>query len=58
MRDFEVIDIFPYGVEVSWEKDGEKVSSVVFPRNGPLPSLKSLTFFKYAAAVGHASAGT
>ena len=44
MRDFEVIDSFPFGIGLSWDKDGEPVSSVLFERNGPIPSTKVLTF--------------
>jgi hypothetical protein len=47
VRDFEVMDIYPFGVQLSWEKDGEPTTSIVFELNGPLPSTKSLTFYRY-----------
>jgi len=47
VRDFEVMDIYPFGVQLSWEKDGQPTTSVVFERDGPLPSTKSLTFYRY-----------
>ena len=47
MRDFEIIDIYPYGIAFSWDKDGEPTSSVLFERNGPIPSAKMLTFFRW-----------
>ncbi|KAK9813890.1 hypothetical protein WJX73_003481 [Symbiochloris irregularis] len=49
VRDFEVIDSFPFGISLSWDKDGESVSSVLFERNGPIPSTKVLTFKRTAA---------
>ncbi len=46
VREFEVIDVFPYGVTVSWEKDGELVTSPLFERGCAVPSAKMLTFFR------------
>ena len=46
VRDFEVIEAFPFGNEFQWEKDGERTSSTLFERNGPIPSAKMLTFFR------------
>ena len=51
VRDFEVMDIYPYGVQLTWEKDGVPTSSVVFERNGPIPSVKSLTFYRSAFCI-------
>lgn len=48
VRDFEIIDIYPYGIAFSWDKDGEPTSSVLFERGGPIPSAKMLTFFRCA----------
>jgi heat shock protein 4 len=50
VREFEVIDAFPFGVAFSWEKDGETTTTVLFERNGPIPSTKLLTFYRSAAA--------
>jgi hypothetical protein len=47
VRDFEIIDIYPYGIAFSWDKDGEPTSSVLFERGGPIPSAKMLTFFRW-----------
>lgn len=47
VRDFEVMDVYPFGVQLTWEKEGAPTTSVVFERNGPLPSTKSLTFYRY-----------
>ena len=46
MRDFEVVDIFPFGVAFDWEKDGEPTSTVLFERNCPITSAKVLTFHR------------
>jgi heat shock protein 4 len=46
VRDFEVIDKTPYGIEFSWEKDGQPVTSLLFERNTPIPSIKQLTFYR------------
>ena len=46
MRDFEVIDAFPFGIQFSWEKDGETTTTVLFEHNGQIPSAKMLTFFR------------
>lgn len=47
VRDFEVIDSFPFGVEFTWEKDGAPHTETLFKRAGPIPSTKMLTFFRY-----------
>ncbi len=49
VRDFEVIDAFPFGIQFSWDKDGEQTTTVLFERNGPIPSAKMLTFFRCGA---------
>jgi heat shock protein 4 len=46
VREFQVQDCFPYGVEFSWEKDGEKVSNVVFSKGSHVPCAKMLTFYR------------
>lgn len=46
VREFQVQDAFPYGVQFSWEKDGEPVTSVVFERGSHVPSAKMLTFYR------------
>ena len=48
MRDFEILEAFPFGITFSWEKDGEPNQSVLFERNGPIPSVKMLTFMRCA----------
>ena len=48
VRDFEVVDIFPFGVAFDWEKDGEPTSTVLFERNCAIPSAKVLTFHRCA----------
>lgn len=47
VRDFEVVDIFPFGVAFDWEKDGEPTSTVLFERNCAIPSAKVLTFHRF-----------
>jgi hypothetical protein len=54
VRDFEIIDIFPYGIDFAWDKDGERITSTLFERNGPIPSAKMLTFFRRAACAAPA----
>lgn len=46
VREFQVQDAFPYGVQFSWEKEGETVTSVVFERGSHVPSAKMLTFYR------------
>ncbi|KAL4450109.1 hypothetical protein ABPG77_010778 [Micractinium sp. CCAP 211/92] len=46
VRDFQVLDSFPYGVQFSWEKDGAPVASTVFERGSLVPSAKMLTFYR------------
>ena len=47
VRDFEVIDTVALGVAFSWDKEGQPITSVIFERNSPLPSVKLLTFYRY-----------
>ncbi|KAI7836745.1 hypothetical protein COHA_009383 [Chlorella ohadii] len=42
----KVLDSFPYGVQFSWEKEGQAVTSVVFERGSLVPSAKMLTFYR------------
>lgn len=49
VREFQVQDCFPYGVEFSWDKDGEKVSNVVFSKGSHVPCAKMLTFYRSEA---------
>ncbi len=51
VRDFEVIDSYPFGVEITWEKDGAPHTEVLFKRAGPIPSSKMLTFFRYTSVL-------
>jgi heat shock protein 4 len=46
VREFQVQDSFPYTVEFSWDKDGEKVSNVVFNKGSHVPCAKMLTFYR------------
>jgi heat shock 70kDa protein 4 len=46
VREFQVRDAFPYGVQFSWDKEGETVVSVVFERGSHVPSAKMLTFYR------------
>ena len=48
VREFQVQDAFPYGVQFSWDKDGETVTSTVFERGSHVPSAKMLTFYRSA----------
>ncbi len=48
VREFQVRDACPYGVQFSWEREGEAVTSVVFERGSSVPSAKMLTFFRAA----------
>ena len=47
VRDFEVIDSYPFGVEFTWEKEGAPHTETLFKRAGLIPSTKMLTFFRY-----------
>ena len=49
VRDFEVVDIYPFGIEFSWEKDGQPHTQLLFDRNSTVPSAKLLTLFRCAA---------
>lgn len=46
MRDFQVQDTFPYGIQLTWQKEGERVTSTVFERGSHVPSAKMLTFYR------------
>jgi hypothetical protein len=46
VKEFEVIDIFPFGVNFTWEKDGENTTTTLFERGGVIPSAKMLTFYR------------
>ncbi|KAI8100756.1 hypothetical protein M9434_005147 [Picochlorum sp. BPE23] len=46
VREFQVQDAFPYSIEFTWEKDGEKVSNVVFDKGTHVPCAKMLTFYR------------
>lgn len=46
VKEFEVIDIFPFGVNFTWTKDGEETTSTLFERGGAIPSAKMLTFYR------------
>lgn len=46
VREFQVQDAFPYGVQFSWDREGEMVTSVVFERGSHVPSAKMLTFYR------------
>ncbi|KAL6779903.1 HSP70E [Auxenochlorella protothecoides x Auxenochlorella symbiontica] len=46
VRDFQVQDTFPYGIQLSWQKEGERVTSTVFERGSHVPSAKMLTFYR------------
>ena len=48
VRDFEVVDIYPFGVEFTWEKDGQPHTQLLFDRNSTVPSAKLLTLFRCA----------
>ena len=47
VRDFEIMDILPYGIQFEWDKDGEMTKTTLFERNCTIPSTKMLTFFRY-----------
>lgn len=44
VREFEVLDMNPFPIALTWERDGASTTQVLFPRGNPLPSLKMLTF--------------
>jgi hypothetical protein len=46
VRDFEVIELFPFGVSLDFQKDGEMTSNVVFQRKGTIPDVKVITFYR------------
>ena len=46
-----MIDSFPFGIQFTWDKDGEANTSVLFERGGPIPSTKMLTFLRYVHPV-------
>jgi heat shock protein 4 len=47
VRDFEVVDSFPYPVSFAWaSEDGEAKELEIFERNNAVPSSKMMTFFR------------
>lgn len=46
VKEFDVIDIFPFGVTFTWTKDGEATTTTLFERGGAIPSAKMLTFYR------------
>lgn len=44
-----MVDIYPFGVEFTWEKDGQPHTQLLFERNSTVPSAKLLTLFRCAA---------
>ena len=45
VRDFEVVDSFPYPVAICWNtEEGEAKDTELFERNNAVPSLKTITF--------------
>jgi heat shock protein 4 len=47
VRDFEVVDSFPYPVAFCWNtEEGEAKDTELFERNNAVPSLKTITFFR------------
>ena len=48
VREFEVVDAFPLGVEFAWAKadGGGRTSTVLFDKGGPVPCAKVLTFVR------------
>ena len=50
VREFSMLDIAPYSVTVSWEKEPEDddTALTVFPKGNNIPSTKVLTFYRKA----------
>lgn len=48
VRDFSMLDITPYSVRVSWERqpDDDDTELTVFPKGNHIPSTKVLTFYR------------
>ena len=47
VREFEVVDSFPYPVSFQWQADGGEVKDMeLFERNNAVPSTKMMTFFR------------
>eukprot|EP00898_Chlorokybus_atmophyticus_P007497 jgi/Chlat1/7749/Chrsp66S07221 len=50
VREFEVIDVYPYSVSFTWTNSGDAgnalSTTVVFPKGNPIPSTKMLTFYR------------
>jgi hypothetical protein len=44
VRDFEVVDIQPYAVNISYERDGEAITQQLFAKGDALPSTKMVSF--------------
>ncbi|KAI1787447.1 heat shock protein 70 [Ganoderma leucocontextum] len=51
VREFSILDIAPYSVMVSWEREPEDddTALTVFPKGNTMPSTKVLTFYRKAA---------
>ncbi len=50
VREFSIMDISPYSIMVSWEKqpDDDDTALTVFPKGNTMPSTKVLTFYRKA----------
>ncbi|XP_004349347.1 hsp97-like protein [Capsaspora owczarzaki ATCC 30864] len=46
VRDFTVNDITPYGIELSWQNNGENNTSDVFAALHAIPSTKLMTYYR------------
>lgn len=47
VRDFEVVDSFPFPVSFNWVGEGGEAKDMeLFERNNPVPSSKMMTFFR------------
>ncbi|KAG6500822.1 hypothetical protein ZIOFF_040677 [Zingiber officinale] len=69
VREFQVRDSFPFSIALSWKETAtdsrsggteNQHSTAVFPKGNPIPSVKSLTFFRsgtFSVDVVYADAG-
>ncbi|XP_061338535.1 heat shock 70 kDa protein 15 isoform X2 [Gastrolobium bilobum] len=55
VREFQVNESFPFSISLSWKGSGpdaqdsgpdNKLSTIVFPKGNPIPSVKALTFYR------------
>ena len=46
--EFQVVECFPFDVNVTFEKEGQQVTAALFPKGTHIPSAKMLTFIRYA----------